>query len=144
MEIRRWISLMVTFCLTVTTVVCQVFYASTANAMEYTRAYIYYVYDTGVSNRYFLYGQSEASADYVTMSTDIDDRARDTENTAVVRLSIGGTGFIVDDHTIATAAHCLYDTKTKSFVKNMTIQIYTDDNFETPYVTIKPKSAHIN
>ena len=35
----------------------------------------------------------------------IDDRVPD-KDTSVVQLSIGGTGFIVDDHLIATAAHC--------------------------------------
>ncbi len=37
---------------------------------------------------------------------DTDDRVRDG-NSGIVYLSCGGTGFIVDDHTIATAAHCV-------------------------------------
>lgn len=39
-----------------------------------------------------------------------DDRylAHGTENTGVVRLSTGGTGFVVGDHQIATVAHAVY------------------------------------
>ena len=39
-----------------------------------------------------------------------DDRylAHGTENTGIVRLSTGGTGFVVGDHQLATVAHAVY------------------------------------
>lgn len=52
-----------------------------------------------------------------------NDMIRDYD-TAVVRLSVGGTGFIVGEHVIATAAHCVYDT---AFIDN-TIEIIDENN----------------
>lgn len=52
-----------------------------------------------------------------------NDMIRDYD-TAVVRLSVGGTGFIVGEHVIATAAHCVYNT---AFIDN-TIEIVDKNN----------------
>ena len=70
----------------------------------------------------------------------IDDRVPD-KDTSVVRLSTG-TGFIVDDHTIATAAHCVYGVDNKSFIKDLKVNIY-DENCTKILKTITPKEAHI-
>ena len=64
------------------------------------------------------------NSDCMPMSIiDDNDMIRDT-NTAVVRLTIGGTGFIVGDHIIATAAHCVYYY---GFVDN-TIEVVDENN----------------
>lgn len=56
------------------------------------------------------------------------------ENTGIVNLSSKkgnstaiSTGFIVGDHVIATAAHCVYSKNDKKFYNNMTVQTYGTD-----------------
>lgn len=71
----------------------------------------------------------------------IDDRVPD-KDTSVVQLSIGGTGFIVDDHLIATAAHCVYGVDNKSFIKDLKVNIY-DENCTKILKTITPKEVHM-
>ncbi len=68
-----------------------------------------------------------------------NDMIRDYD-TSVVRLSIGGTGFIVNNHVIATAAHCVYSIETDEFF-DLNIQIVDSDN--TTIQTIYPKYSHI-
>jgi len=58
-----------------------------------------------------------------------NDMIRDYD-TAVVNLSIGGSGFIVSDHVIATAAHCVYNPDDKCFY-NTTIKIVDSNNNKT-------------
>ena len=58
-------------------------------------------------------------------------------DTSVVRLSCGGTGFIVDEHTIATAAHCVYNN---TFL-NITVDIVDTDN--SVIDTITPTYIHV-
>jgi V8-like Glu-specific endopeptidase len=62
-------------------------------------------------------------------------------DTAVVKLSCGGTGFIVGDHTIATAAHCVYDTSTNKFF-DFTIEIIDANN--NLLQTLSPRYSHIS
>ena len=63
-------------------------------------------------------------------------------DTAVVRIDgVGGTGFIVDDHIIATAAHCVYSFSDKKFID---ISITIIDKYNNVIKTIYPKYAHIN
>lgn len=68
-----------------------------------------------------------------------NDMIRDYD-TAVVNLSVGGTGFIVDDHIIATAAHCVFSYQTKEFSDNQ-IRIVDEDNNVT---VITPKYTDIS
>ena len=71
-----------------------------------------------------------------------NDMVRDYDDTAVVRIDgPGGTGFIVDDHIIATAAHCVYSQKYDRF-ENFKISIIDKNN--NVIKTISPKYAHIN
>jgi hypothetical protein len=58
----------------------------------------------------------------------------------VVKLTNSGSGFIIDEHTIATAAHCIYNTNSNSFVP-VQIQIY-DSNMNL-ITTITPTSLHV-
>jgi len=60
--------------------------------------------------------------------------------TSVVQLTGSGSGFIVGEHTIATAAHCIYNTVTESFVP-VKIRIY-DENMNLEEEII-PKSLHV-
>ncbi len=53
------------------------------------------------------------------------------KNSGIVKLRMNaaglGTGFVVGDHTIATAAHCIYDETTGTYAQNMRISLYDDD-----------------
>lgn len=68
-----------------------------------------------------------------------NDMVRDY-NTSVVRLSVGGTGFIISDHVIVTAGHCIYDYTKDQFI-NITIDIVGDDN--RTIKKISPHYAHV-
>lgn len=92
-------------------------------------------------NKVFSYTLDENGFQVNQRAGLIDDRVPD-KDTSVVQLSIGGTGFIVDDHLIATAAHCVYGVDNKSFIKDLKINIY-DENCTKILKTITPKEAHI-
>ncbi len=56
---------------------------------------------------------------------------KDKENVACVEISssIGlGSGFIVSNNTIATAAHCIYNASSNEFAKNVKVKVYVDEN----------------
>ncbi len=74
-----------------------------------------------------------------------DDRyvADGNENSGIVRLSIGGTGFVVSDHVIATAAHCVYDRKTFTWVDDLSITTYDNNGNILSNSTLTPVEAHI-
>ena len=55
-----------------------------------------------------------------------DNRVLDTKNKAVVRISTGGSGFIISDHIIVTAAHCVYNRDTQSFIKSTGVTAYNE------------------
>ena len=69
-----------------------------------------------------------------------NDMVRDYD-TSVVRLSCGGSGFIIDEHTIATAAHCVYSWNGHYFLDDITIDIVDTDN--SVIDTISPTYFHI-
>lgn len=68
-----------------------------------------------------------------------NDMVRDYD-TAVVRLSSGGTGFIINDHVIVTAGHCIYDYENDNF-SNITVDIVGSDN--KVLKTVSPHYAHV-
>lgn len=94
----------------------------TVSAMEYGRTYCCHYYLTNDDETYTLYGEDIISS-ISTRSGTVDDRVPDKTNSAVVWTTTG-TGFIVDDHIIATAAHCVYD---HGFEPIMDIKIYSED-----------------
>ncbi|MBQ8011748.1 MAG: trypsin-like peptidase domain-containing protein [Oscillospiraceae bacterium] len=59
------------------------------------------------------------------------DTRKEYENSGIVHFSFNGvhgaTGFIVDDHTIATAAHCLRRQETGVYKQGLEISLYGDD-----------------
>lgn len=70
------------------------------------------------------------SSDYDCMPMSIigeNNMIRDYD-TAVVRIcNVGGTGFIIGDHIIATAAHCVYNRGTGAYIDN-NIEIVDENN----------------
>ncbi|MGN1403294.1 MAG: trypsin-like serine peptidase [Ruminococcus sp.] len=123
---------------------CLAFSSLSVNA-ETDAAITYCKHRVGSSIRSFQkYNLSQDITDN-TVSTytiygDVDHREPDNDNMAIVRLSVGGTGFIVDDHTIVTAAHCVISNE-KRFSDDMTIDIVDSNNNVIKQVT--PTAFHV-
>lgn len=104
-----------------------------SNAVQYRR------HDCSDSNlkSYKTYtipvGEEVNSADIPVMYASQDNTV-DSENVACVELFsngvFAGSGFIVSNNTIATAAHCVYNYSTKSFMENMTVKVHVSDSVE--------------
>lgn len=111
-----------------------------------TRSYVKYDCSTGLQTNYGLNGISSTSV----MSGNNDDRQIDSSADAqsIVELSYRksngnyyrGSGFIVDNHIIATCAHCIYDGT--SFNTDYNIKIYDSDG-TTLKRTVAAKELHI-
>lgn len=116
----------------------------TADAFYEDVGYWVYNYQTKESKKYGLSDSLPIfDANSVTARSGlIDDRVPDTEVSVVQLASVNGTGFIVDNHIIATAAHCVYNCDNNKFVSNMRVDIY-DENSATILKTVYPKEAHI-
>ena len=110
-------------------------YDTTTISTIESRSYRKHNYSSVVATSYSRYTINQSS--FNTASADSDcmpftiigdnNMVRDTDS-AVVRLcNVGGTGFIIGDHIIATAAHCVYDKKTKTF-KDNNIEIVDENN----------------
>lgn len=99
----------------------------TADAVYESRAYFKYEAQTGkrISGYYMLYAPENTASTYRLI--DEDERVVDWSKSGVVKLlttEVDGngnqineqdcvTGFVIDNHTIATAAHCFYNFKDK-------------------------------
>lgn len=91
-----------------------------------TRSYIKYTCDTGTTTSYTLSNSTVSSnADFDYPVATISDEL-DNENTNVVHLSCGGSGFVIGEHLIATAAHCVYNGSDNDFLSNITVNIYNE------------------
>ena len=117
----------------------------TVSEMDRSRSYIMYNYKTKRSSGYNLKKSDidsfSAENQISPQEFNVDDRER-TNDTAVVQIdSSGGTGFIVDNHIIATAAHCVYDDST-GFGKDVTVDIY-EDNDSGKHKSVKAAEVHI-
>jgi len=111
------------------------------NTLSYRR----HKYGTGDVESYTSYNLTTSITDLNTMASPRtiigdNDMVRDY-NKAVVKLSIGGTGFIIGNHTVLTAAHCVYNRSTNSFIENLTMSI-TDDPGHV-LATYSPEYVHI-
>lgn len=99
------------------------------------RTYCKHKYSSSSSTSYSTYtvkrppSSNMQSSDYDCMPMGIigDNTMIRDYDTAVVRLSVGGTGFIVGEHIIATAAHCVSNYYTRTFMDN-TIEIIDVNN----------------
>ena len=113
----------------------------TVNAVATTRTYMRHYCNSSNPKSYSQYSLTVDPYDNTVAPTNNvslyseqgiigdNDMIRDYD-TAVVNLSIGGSGFIVSDHVIATAAHCVYNADTKSFIDN-TVKIVDSQNDKT-------------
>ena len=114
-----------------------------------TRSYKKYTCDTGATTNYTLSNSttsSNADFDYpvATVSEEFDN-----ENTNVVRLVMddgsAGSGFVISDHIIATAAHCVLD-ENNNFVTGLTVKIYNENaavNSSNLIASFEAESYHI-
>lgn len=107
-----------------------------------SRKYIKYDVNKGRKELYTL-NKLETYLPNQQNSRDRYDNVRDYENINTVFLNYDkggyGSGFIVDDHIIATAAHCVYDDE--EIVSDFTIKIW-DENCSKILKEIKPKEIH--
>lgn len=118
----------------------------TADAATLSRQYTKYVYATGATSTYTLSMDETAAVNSDFFLDGVDNRFNETrsENDGIVQLRLNGTsigtGFIVDDHTIATAAHCLYDSS--GFITNTKVYLYNEDGTKTGEV-LTAIEAHV-
>ena len=93
------------------------------------RWYTKYNCNTGDTSSYYI-----GNASLLNLNTRIESGNRmapdniDYGNTNVVKLEMSdgsaGSGFVIDEHTIATAAHCVYGS---NFVSGVTVNIYNQN-----------------
>lgn len=92
-------------------------YSAEANATNTSRYYLVYAAKVGSTNSIRRYELS-ALADVNNARSVIENREIDWSKSGVVKLRMpttyAGTGFVVDEHTIATAAHCVYTVETQT------------------------------
>ena len=73
-----------------------------------------------------------------------DNRIIDWNNSGTVKIQIGlsgwGTGFVVNEHTIATAAHVVYDTAGNYVPDILSVKVF--DSNHNP-VTVTPVEVHV-
>ena len=116
----------------------------------------YYVYDASTGAYLSSYTLSALPTNTASTSSDIsltsvygdeDSRVLDYTKNGVVKLvsSSGavGTGFVVDEHTIATAAHCVVTSSTTSNCKNTVKEIYCFNGSSTVDMTASLNEIHV-
>lgn len=137
------------------------FTADGLSSHQETRQYIKYVYGTMTDNKTFNeciteYPLTPGTTPITAQNQAVpygqigpkDDRVLATglpENSGIVILAEGGTGFIVGAHKIATAAHCVYsgaDSANGEHFNNLTIQTCKSDGTLTGE-TLTPVEVHI-
>ena len=101
----------------------------------------YWIYKNDIS-------EISANSSNISNYSLIDGESRVPENglKGVVRLTYltgSGTGFVVDNHTILTAAHCLYNEDSHKGETILKIHFYDDYNVEDTSVTATPISYQI-
>ncbi len=105
--------------------------------------YMRYDYVNKITTSYTL-----TSVPYQDLSRDIsvqENRVPDSGNTPVVFLRVGagvGTGFIVGDNVIATAAHCVYDRTSGTFISSIAVDVCDDQGSQATH-TYTPTSVHV-
>ena len=119
-------------------------YSSNSSADNTTRSYKIF----RASNGTYLDEYTLTSLPTVNNSRYIfgmDDRQIDWSKSGVVKLmsviGIQGTGFVVDEHTIATAAHCVYNEYTGGGMPLTEIRLFDNNGNQTLSAT--PVNVHI-
>ncbi|WP_295214150.1 trypsin-like serine protease [Ruminococcus sp.] len=110
-----------------------------SSALNRTVHYLRYDCTSKSITNYTLNQLSEYASNSRTIFP--DNRKPDTDQ-SVVYLSSGGSGFIVDDHCIATAAHCVYDYVNNCFIDNIDV-IICNSNKNNPILTCDAVALHI-
>lgn len=115
-----------------------------------SRSYTKFNRETGIINSYTLnsYSQSALAALSFEDNRVIDSSSDDVRAIVQLRATsssgrpVRGTGFIISDHVIATAAHCLYDVYTNSFYSDLSVTIFSSSgtSMNASYI---PSEMHI-
>jgi len=116
------------------------------------RNYLKYNCNTGTTTSYYLGDSTTINAaldETITYPLDVAADIHDNENTNVVRLVMdggsSGSGFVINDHIIATAAHCVLDEH-DNFVTGITVNIYNENaivNSSNLIASFEAESYHI-
>lgn len=107
------------------------------NATSDSRTYRVYNYSTDTEGDSYTLSTNNSSMSTMSIIGGTDERQPYT-NSSIVKLSSGGTGFIIGTHTIATAGHCLVSSS--GWIKNIKITLFNENNSETE---ISAKAAHV-
>ena len=101
-----------------------------------------------IGNNYDLNQLSEIQNQESRDIIGTDDREINQNKSGIVKLTFYmndgwhyGSGFIVDDHTILTAAHCLYDSETGSYASNIYYTTYSSG--ENTYSIATASTYHL-
>lgn len=120
------------------------YYYDSAADSEESREYMRYSYtDQKQLSNYILEPAAKNTNAREGGIIGTDDRylAHGTENTGIVRLSTGATGFVVGDHQIATVAHAVYG-KGNHWINLEYIQTYNMTGRPTS-TKLTPVEAHV-
>ena len=101
-------------------------YSTYSVPADESRTYLKYNCSTGGQSIYTLSRASTSSTSTYALSDnrEIDSSANAQAVVKVVTSTGTGTGFIVSDHVIATAAHCVYNSNTGNFANNVGVKVY--------------------
>jgi V8-like Glu-specific endopeptidase len=72
-----------------------------------------------------------------------DDRTLETSLKGVVNIGNNGTGFIIGEHTILTAAHCVCNRSEQVGNSGMKIYLYDNGSYNNASVTATPVQIHV-
>lgn len=114
------------------------------NANAYTSARSYFKYDASDGGYFGFYTLPQTNLSQIQSVINTDGRTTNTFNNGVVKL-IGesnylGSGFIVDNHVIATAAHCVFNSDYESRIVE-DILAFSSNNTVLAHLT--PVEVHI-
>lgn len=117
------------------------------------RNYLKYNCNTGTTTSYYLGDSTTINAaldETITYPLEVASDELDDENINVVQLSINGgfvgSGFVINEHVIATAAHCVYNANNNAFVTGITVNIYDESaivNSSNLIASFEAESYHI-
>ncbi len=106
--------------------------------------YVKYTYATGQTQSYNL--PEIPTYYYRSLMASADPRENAPANPTVINIGNNGTGFIVGDHEIMTAAHVVYGMNSREFASSMTLYVHNvnpSNSVTYPRVSLTAISAHI-
>jgi glutamyl endopeptidase len=72
-----------------------------------------------------------------------DDRTLETSLKGVVNINNYVTGFVIGEHTILTAAHCVYNKEEQTAKTGLKLYLYDNGSYDNASVTATPVQIHI-